>query len=71
MQKYFLGNPVPPKTLNEAAQFSVCFSAAWDSKVKFSIIVSSIQVGRQLIMLEVFMMMERFKPIIGLVKLNQ
>ena len=32
---YFLGNPVPPKTLNEAAQFSVCFSAAWDSKVKF------------------------------------
>merc|ERR1719354_228961 len=27
------GNPVPPKTLNEAAQFSVCFSAAWDSKV--------------------------------------
>ena len=28
-----LGNPVPPKTLNEAAQFSVCFSAAWDSKV--------------------------------------
>jgi len=27
------GNPVPPKTLNEAAQFAVCFSAAWDSKV--------------------------------------
>jgi len=27
------GHPVPPKTLNEAAQFSVCFSAAWDSKV--------------------------------------
>jgi predicted ribosome quality control (RQC) complex YloA/Tae2 family protein len=27
------GNPVPPKTLNEAGQFSVCFSAAWDSKV--------------------------------------
>merc|ERR1740131_171503 len=27
------GNPIPPKTLNEAAQFSVCFSAAWDSKV--------------------------------------
>ena len=26
---------MPPKTLNEAAQFSVCFSAAWDSKVKF------------------------------------
>jgi predicted ribosome quality control (RQC) complex YloA/Tae2 family protein len=30
---YLLGNPVPPKTLNEAGQFSVCFSAAWDSKV--------------------------------------
>ncbi|XP_023345305.1 nuclear export mediator factor NEMF [Eurytemora carolleeae] len=27
------GSPVPPKTLNEAAQFAVCFSAAWDSKV--------------------------------------
>merc|ERR1719270_2816524 len=26
-------NPVPPKTLNEAGQFAVCFSAAWDSKV--------------------------------------
>lgn len=25
--------PVPPKTLNEAGQFAVCFSAAWDSKV--------------------------------------
>ena len=65
---------MPPKTLNEAAQFSVCFSAAWDSKVKFSIIVSSIQIGRQLIMLKVFMLscllMERFKPIVGLVKLN-
>jgi len=27
------GLPVPPKTLNEAGQFAVCFSAAWDSKV--------------------------------------
>jgi len=26
-------DPVPPKTLNEAGQFAVCFSAAWDSKV--------------------------------------
>jgi len=26
-------SPVPPKTLNEAGQFAVCFSAAWDSKV--------------------------------------
>merc|ERR1719225_162913 len=25
--------PVPPKTLTEAGQFAVCFSAAWDSKV--------------------------------------
>merc|ERR1719431_113315 len=25
--------PIPPKTLNEAGQFAVCFSAAWDSKV--------------------------------------
>merc|ERR1712002_926742 len=25
--------PVPPKTLNEAGQFAVCFSAAWDSKI--------------------------------------
>ena len=27
------GQPVPPKTLNEAGQFAVCYSAAWDSKV--------------------------------------
>merc|ERR1719167_1513627 len=26
-------DPIPPKTLNEAGQFAVCFSAAWDSKV--------------------------------------
>ena len=26
-------DPVPPKTLTEAGQFAVCFSAAWDSKV--------------------------------------
>lgn len=25
--------PIPPKTLNEAGTFAVCFSAAWDSKV--------------------------------------
>lgn len=25
--------PVPPKSLTEAGQFAVCFSAAWDSKV--------------------------------------
>ena len=27
------GQPVPPKSLNEAGQLAVCFSAAWDSKV--------------------------------------
>jgi hypothetical protein len=27
------GKPVAPKTLNEAGQMAVCFSAAWDSKV--------------------------------------
>ena len=26
-------HPVPPKTLNEAGQMAVCYSAAWDSKV--------------------------------------
>merc|ERR1719270_2851366 len=29
-------NPVPPKTLTEAGQFAVCFSAAWDSKLMTS-----------------------------------
>merc|ERR1712228_636081 len=28
--------PVPPKTLTEAGQFAVCFSAAWDSKLMTS-----------------------------------
>ncbi|CAG5114692.1 unnamed protein product, partial [Candidula unifasciata] len=27
------GNPVPPKTLNEAGTMAICNSAAWDSKV--------------------------------------
>ena len=27
------GQPVPPKTLNEAGQLAVCYSAAWESKI--------------------------------------
>ena len=27
------GKPVPPKTLNEAGNMAICYSAAWDSKV--------------------------------------
>ncbi|GFO00472.1 nuclear export mediator factor nemf, partial [Plakobranchus ocellatus] len=27
------GDPVPPKTLNEAGTMAICNSAAWDSKV--------------------------------------
>uniref|UniRef100_A0A2R5LNK1 Putative rna-binding protein n=1 Tax=Ornithodoros turicata TaxID=34597 RepID=A0A2R5LNK1_9ACAR len=27
------GNPVPPKTLNEAGTMAICYSAAWDAKV--------------------------------------
>ena len=29
----FLGEPVPPKTLNEAGTMAICNSAAWDAKV--------------------------------------
>ena len=29
----FIGKEVPPKTLNEAGQMAVCYSAAWESKV--------------------------------------
>ena len=29
----FTGKEVPPKTLNEAGQMAVCYSAAWESKV--------------------------------------
>ena len=37
---------VPPKTLNEAGQMAVCYSAAWDSKVVTSAYwVESSQVG--------------------------
>merc|ERR1719167_2000665 len=31
--KNISSDPVPPKTLNEAGQFAVCFSQAWDSKI--------------------------------------
>ncbi|KAM9777730.1 ribosome quality control complex subunit NEMF [Neosynchiropus ocellatus] len=27
------GNPIPPKTLNEAGTMAVCYSAAWDAKI--------------------------------------
>ncbi|XP_072222266.1 ribosome quality control complex subunit NEMF [Leuresthes tenuis] len=27
------GNPIPPRTLTEAATMSVCYSAAWDAKI--------------------------------------
>ena len=27
------GKPVPPKTLNEAGNMAICYSAAWDIKV--------------------------------------
>ncbi len=27
------GNPVPPKTLNEAGCMAVCYSVAWEAKV--------------------------------------
>ena len=27
------GNPVPPKTLNEAGSMAVCYSVAWEAKV--------------------------------------
>ena len=27
------GKSVPPKTLNEAGNMAICYSAAWDSKV--------------------------------------
>lgn len=27
------GNPVPPKTLNEAGCMAICYSAAWDAKI--------------------------------------
>ena len=30
---FYIGKEVPPKTLNEAGQMAVCYSAAWDSKV--------------------------------------
>ena len=40
------GGQVPPKTLNEAGQMAVCYSAAWDSKVVTSAYwVESSQVG--------------------------
>lgn len=29
----FPGDPVPPKTLNEAGTMAICNSAAWDAKV--------------------------------------
>ncbi len=28
------GKPVPPKTLNEAGHMAICYSVAWDSKVR-------------------------------------
>jgi len=30
---YILGDPIPPKTLNEAGTMAICNSAAWDAKV--------------------------------------
>ena len=40
------GGQVPPKTLNEAGQMAVCYSAAWESKVVTSAYwVESSQVG--------------------------
>ena len=28
-----VGQPVPPKTLNEAGTMALCYSAAWDARV--------------------------------------
>ena len=34
------GNPIPPKTLNEAGQMALCYSVAWDSKVRLHIFIT-------------------------------
>ena len=47
------GGQVPPKTLNEAGQMAVCYSAAWESKVVTSAYwVESSQVGMAISSLE-------------------
>ena len=33
MCHFITGEPVPPKTLNEAGTMAICNSAAWDAKV--------------------------------------
>ena len=33
IKELWTGEPVPPKTLNEAGTMAICHSAAWDAKV--------------------------------------
>ena len=35
------GKPVPPKTLNEAGHMAICYSVAWDSKVRSWCLISN------------------------------